>query len=80
MKVMIIQIVIGAPVTITKWLVQRQEDLEIAGWVETIQTTAREISQNTEKSPGDLGELAVTQKSCGLVLMWQIPTELSSDC
>ena len=40
MKVTIIPIVIGALVTATKGLVQGQEDLEIRGRVETIQTTA----------------------------------------
>ena len=40
MKVMVIKIVIGALATVTKGLPQGQEDLEITGWVETIQTTA----------------------------------------
>ena len=39
MKVTIIPIVIGALGTITKGLKQGQEDLEITGRVETIQTT-----------------------------------------
>ena len=34
------QIVIGALVTDTKGLVQGMEDLDITGWVETVQTTA----------------------------------------
>ena len=40
MKVTVILIVIGAFGTVTKRLVQGLEDLEIRGWVETIQTTA----------------------------------------
>ena len=36
----IIPIVISALGTVTKGLVQGLEDLEIIGWVETIQTTA----------------------------------------
>ena len=62
MKVMIIQIVIGALSTVIKGLIQGLKDLEIRGWVETIQTTASiEISQKTEKCPGDLRRLAVTK-------------------
>ena len=37
---MVIPIVIGALSTVTKGLVKGQEDLEIRGQVETIQTTA----------------------------------------
>ena len=40
MKVAIIPIVIGAFDTVTKGLLRRLEDLEVGGWVETIQTTA----------------------------------------
>ena len=40
MKVTIVPIVIGALGTITKGLLKGQEDLEIGGRVETIQTTA----------------------------------------
>ena len=40
MKVTIILIVIGVHGTATKGLVHGLDDLEIAGWVETIQTTA----------------------------------------
>ena len=54
-------IVIGALGKITKELIQGLEDLEIRGRVETIQTTALEIGQNTEKSPGNLSRHAVTQ-------------------
>ena len=40
MKVTVIPIVIGAPGTISKWLVKGQKNLEIREQVETIQTTA----------------------------------------
>ena len=40
MKVTIVPIVIGALGTITKGLLKGLEDLEVGGWVETIQTTA----------------------------------------
>ena len=36
----IIPIVIGVLGTVIKWLIQGLENLEIRGWVETIQTTA----------------------------------------
>ena len=39
MRVTIIPIVIGALVTVTKGLVQRLNELEITGRVETVQTT-----------------------------------------
>ncbi len=39
MKVMIIPIVIGALGTVTKGLLKGQEDLEVGGRVETIQST-----------------------------------------
>ena len=39
MKVTVILIVIGALGTVTKGMVQEQEDLEITGQVETVQTT-----------------------------------------
>ena len=55
--------VIGAFDTITKGLLKGLEDLEVGGRVETIQTNDGIIKngQNTEKSPGDLRRLAVTQ-------------------
>ena len=62
MKVTIIPIVIGAFGMVTKGLLKSPEDLEVDGRVETIQTTALlKTGQNTEKSPGDLRRLAVTQ-------------------
>ena len=39
MKVTIVPIVIGAFSTITKGLLKGLEDLEVAGWVKTVQTT-----------------------------------------
>ena len=39
MKAIIIQIVIGAFGTVTKGLLKGEEDLEVGGRVETIQTT-----------------------------------------
>ena len=62
MKVTIIPIVIGALGAVTKGLLKGLEDLEIRGREETIQTTALlRTAENTEKSPGDLRRLAVTQ-------------------
>ena len=40
MKVSIVPIVIGAFGTVTEGLLKGLEDLEVGGWVETIQTTA----------------------------------------
>ena len=40
MKVTIILIVIGTFGTVTKGLLKGVEDLEVGGWVETIQSTA----------------------------------------
>ena len=56
-----IRIVIGALGTVTKGLVQGQEDLEIRGRVETIQTTALLRSARILRIPGDLRRLSVTQ-------------------
>ena len=54
MKVTIVPIVIGAFGTITKGLLKNLEDLEA-------NNSIIENSQNTEKSPGNLRRLAVTQ-------------------
>ena len=63
MKVTIILIVIGGFGTVTKGLLKGLEDLEVGGRMDTIQTTSIiEDGQNTEKSPGDLRRLAVTQR------------------
>ena len=51
MKVTVIPVVICALGTVIKRLVQGQENLEIRGRIETIQTT--------EKSPGDLRRLII---------------------
>ena len=63
----IVLIVIGALGTVTKGRLKGLEDLEVDGRVVTIQMTAllsiTENGQNTEKSPGDLRRLAVTQTS-----------------
>ena len=70
MKVTIIPIVIGA---------LGLDNLEITGRVETVKKYGMiEIGQNTEKSPGDLRRLAVTQtpvKNHRLTLMWKILKE-----
>ena len=55
MKVTVIPVVIGALGTISKGLVQGQEDLEIKEREETI----IEIGQNTQKSLGNLWRLAL---------------------
>ena len=61
MNVTIIPIVIGAFGTITKGLLKGLEDLEVGGWVETIQNDSiTENGRNTEKSPGDLRRHSVT--------------------
>ena len=53
---------IGTFGTVTKGLLKEQEDLEVGGRVETIHPNyIIENGQNTEKSPGDLRRLAVTQ-------------------
>ena len=62
MKVTSIPTVIGVFGIVTKGLLKGLEDLEVEGQVETIQSSALvENGQNTEKSPGDLRRLAVTQ-------------------
>ena len=75
MKVTIIPIVIDAFGTVTKGLLKRLEDLEVGGRVETIQNySIVDNGQNTEKSPGDLRRLAVTQtpvKDHQLTLTWK---------
>ena len=71
MKVTIIPIVICAFCTVTKGQLKGLEDYEFGGRVENIQI---ENGQNTEKSPGDLWRLAVTQtpvKYHQLTLMWK---------
>ncbi len=71
----IIPIVIGAFGTVTIGLLKGLEDLEVGGRVVTIQNKSIiENGQNTEKCPGDLSWLAVTQspvKDHQLTLMWK---------
>ena len=71
MKVTIIPIVIGAFGTVTKGLLEGLEDLEMGGH---LNNSIIEDGQNTEKSPGNLTRLAVTQspvKDHQLMLMWK---------
>ena len=81
MKLTVIPIVISALEIIPKGLVKGLRDLEIRGQVETIQTkNIIKIGQNTEKSPGDLKRLAVTQtpiKDHQLMLMWKLASNLN---
>ena len=64
MKVTIIPIVIGAFGTLTKGLLKGLEDLEAGGPSgDHPNDSIIEDGQNTEKSPGDLRRLAVTQNS-----------------
>ena len=66
MKVTIVPIVIGAFDTVTKGLLKRPVGL--GSW----RTGITENGQNTEKSPGELRRLAVTQtpvKKYQLILM-----------
>ena len=56
-----IPIILGALGTIAERLLKGQVDLEIRGDHPNYYTS--EIGQNTEKSPGDLRRLAVTQTS-----------------
>ena len=73
MRVKMIIIVIGLLRTVTKGLIKWVKELEIRRWIETIQTFI-EIGQNTEKSPGELRRLVVTQtpvKDHQLKLMWK---------
>ena len=58
MKVTIIPIVIGAFGTVIKGLLKGLEDLEVG---DHPNNSIIENYQNTEKSPGDLRRLAVTQ-------------------
>ena len=62
MKVTIVPIVIGAFGTITKGLLKGLEDLEVGGTGRDYPNDSiTKNGQNTEKSPGDLRRLAVTQ-------------------
>ena len=61
MKVTIISIVIGAFGTLTKGLLEGLEDLEVGARVDHPNYKIIENGQNTEKNPGYLRRLAVTQ-------------------
>ena len=75
MKVTVVPIVIGAFGTVTKGLLKALEDLNVDGREETIpNNNIIGNGQNTEKSPGDLRRLAVTQtpvKNHQLTLIWK---------
>ena len=69
---MVVPMVTGVLGIIPKGFVKRLE-FEIGGRAMTIQTTVVEVSQNTEKSPGHLRGIAVTQtlvKDHRLMLVW----------
>ena len=63
MKMALIPIVISALGTVRKVLLKGVEDLEITQLVEDLEIQHFKIFQNTEKSPGELRGLAVTQIS-----------------
>ena len=67
MQVTIILIVIGAFGTVTKGLLKGLEDLEVGGWVETIQTTAllrtARILRRVLETWGDLLSLTLQWKT-----------------
>ena len=72
MKVPVITIIIDALGTVHKSLIRCLEELEIGGRADY---SIIEIDQNTDKSPGDLKKLAVTQtpiKDHQLTLVWKI--------
>ena len=78
MKVTIVPIVIGALGTVTKGLLKGLEDLEVGGWVETIQTTALLRTARILRRDWDLRRLDVTQtpvKDFQLMLMWKTQKE-----
>ena len=74
MQVTIIPIVTGAFGTITRWLLKGLEDFEVGTSGHHPNYSIIENDQNTEKSPGDLRILAITQttvKDNQLKLMWK---------
>ena len=70
MKVTIVPIVIGALGTVTKGLLKGLEDLEVSGWVETIQMTAllrtARILRRVLETWGDLLSLKLQWKAISL--------------
>ena len=69
MKVTIVPIVIGALGTITKGLLKGLEELEVGGWVETVQMTAllrtARILKRVLETWGDLLSLRLQWKTIG---------------
>ena len=67
MKVTIVPIVIGAFGTVTKGLLKGLEDLEVGGWVETVQMTAllrtARILRRVQETWGDLLSLKLQWKT-----------------
>ena len=67
MKVTIVPVVIGALGTTTKGLLKALEDLEVGGWVETIQTSAllrtERIQRQVLETWGDLLSLKLQWKT-----------------
>ena len=68
MKVTVIQIVIGAIDTVTKWLIKGLEELEIRGRGDNSNNSIVVICQNTEKNPGDMRRLV------SLKVLWKTNT------
>ena len=80
MKVTVIPIIIGALGTVTKRLIQGHNDLEIRGVHPNYSII--KIGQNTEKSPGNLRRLAITQtvvRNHWLTLVWKTGKEVNND-
>ena len=74
MKVTLIPSVIGVFGTVTKWILKGQEDLKVKPSGDHPNHCITEDDQNTEKSPGDLRRLSVTQtpvKDHQLKLLWE---------
>ena len=67
MQVTIIPIVIGAFGTVTKGSVKGLEDLDVGGWVETIQTTTllrmARVLRRVQETWGDLLSLRLQWKT-----------------
>ena len=79
MKVTVIPIVIGALGTVPKELLLGLEDLKMRKSGDHPNYYMTDIGQNTEKSPGDLRGLAVTQtsmKDYQLTLVWKTLKEI----
>ena len=83
MKMTVIPIIIGALCTDTKGFIQRLENLEISGRVETIQTTiilrSARILRRVMETWGDLLSLKLQRKDHQLTLMWKTLKELNNN-